>query len=92
MQRWLTTAKIPEAMYQLLDLLLNGSIARIHGAWSGWNIDTKTGDLVTPVGTTIKPGEVMSIPYRMQLLRHLQREIAELKKAATPAIDQIQQS
>ena len=37
-RRWLKKATIPKASYLLLELFQNGSIARIHDAWSGWVI------------------------------------------------------
>ena len=79
-QRWLKTKKIPEAMYQLLDLLLNGSIARIHGAWHGWHIDAGSGELITATGWAITAGEVLAIPLRYQQLAALKVQNAELRE------------
>lgn len=79
-QRWLTKEKIPEAMYQLLDLLLNGSIARIHGAWYGWRIDAGSGELITATGWRITAGEILAIPLRYQHLAALKVQNAELRE------------
>ena len=79
-QRWLKTRKIPEAMYQLLDLLLNGSIARIHGAWSDWKIEASSGDLITASGWRITAGEILAIPFRYHYIAALEADVRELKK------------
>ena len=79
-QRWLKTRKIPAAMYQLLELLLNGSIARIHGAWSGWKIDASSGDLITATGWRISAGEILAMPLRYQYIAALEDDVRELKK------------
>ena len=79
-QRWLRNRKIPKATYQLLDLLQNGSIARIHRAWSGWLIDRKSGHLVAPTGLEISAGEILAIPWRYQQLAAAQCELRETKK------------
>ena len=78
-QRWLKTKKIPKAIYQLLDLLLNGSIARIHGAWHGWSIDAGSGELITATGWRISAGEILAIPLRYQHLAALKVQNAELR-------------
>ena len=87
-QRWLKTKKIPEAMYQLLDLLLNGSLARIHGAWHGWHIDAGSGELITATGWRITAGEILAIQLRYQQLAALKVQNAELReqlrRLATP--------
>ncbi len=51
----------------------------MRSAWAGWSIDTRHGDLVTPVGECIRPGHVLSLPYRLQQLGVLQRQLAEYK-------------
>ena len=79
-RRWLRTKKIPEATYVLLDLLHNGSIERIHPAWSGWSIDTRSGDLESPVGTRIRAGEILAIPLRRHQVSALECDVRELKK------------
>ena len=79
-QRWLKTKKMPKAMYQLLDLLLNGSIARIHGAWSDWKIDASSGDLITATGWRIAAGEILAMPLRYQYIAALEGDVRELKK------------
>ena len=79
-QRWLKTKKMPKAMYQLLDLLLNGSIARIHGAWSGWKIEASSGDLITASGWRITAGEILAMPFRYHYIAALEGDVRELKK------------
>ena len=78
-QRWLTKRKLPRPIYLLLDLMLNGSIVRIHSAWSGFTIDANTGDLVTPLGWPIRPGEILALQLRYQQIAALQCEVRELR-------------
>ena len=79
-RRWIRNEQLPDAIYQLLDLLHNGSIARIHDAWSGWVIDTKTGHLMAPDGLEISASEILAITYRYAQLAALQCEVRELKR------------
>lgn len=71
--------KYPKATYVLLDLLLNGSVGRIHPAWEGWSIDPKSGDLVTPLGWSLRATEVLANPLRYQELAAVKVELAETR-------------
>lgn len=46
---WYAKGIIPPTAYALLDILRNGNLGRLHEAWDGWKIDTRSGDLVTPI-------------------------------------------
>ena len=78
-RRWMEQAKFPPAVLQLLLLLENGQLGDIHDAWQDWSLEPRTGRLRTPVGTSIAPGEILSIPYRLHLVTAQQRRIAELE-------------
>lgn len=88
--RWLARREIPPAEHRLLDLTHNGNLGEIHEAWRGWSIDVRRGELVTPVGTCVTPGQIQSIPYRLALLSSVQREVRELREqlaASDPVSD-----
>lgn len=46
---------------------------RDHPAWSGWAL--RNGELFTPEGVGIRPGEVRSIPYRAHQIAELERQL-----------------
>ncbi len=85
-RRWLRTATIPKASYLLLELFQNGSIARIHDAWSGWVIDSKAGHLIAPDGFKISAREILAITYRYLQLAALQCEVRELRRLAAKKV------
>jgi len=72
--RWIKRRQLPPTVYRYLRMVLNGRLADIHDAWAGWSIDVRSGDLISPVGTMIKPGEVMSIPYRLHQIAALNKK------------------
>lgn len=67
--RWYERRRLPRVVRLLLELVWHGRLARIHDAWSGWSIDVKSGELVTPYGAAIRPGEILAIPYRLHELQ-----------------------
>lgn len=80
-RRWLRTKKLPEATYQLLDLLQNGSIARIHPAWSGWRLCPRDGVLIPPNGSRpFAPGHLCAMQLNYQRIAAMRNQIRELKK------------
>lgn len=91
--RWIKQRQLPPTVYRYLCLVLNGQLAGIHDAWAGWSISARSGDLISPVGTMIKPGEVMSIPYRLHQISALNEKIRAqdiaLQSANNPAKSQI---
>ena len=66
-ERWLQKRQLPYTVSVLLDIIQNGNLGRIHDEWTGWSIDQHSGALVSPVDTRVLPGEILSIPYRLQL-------------------------
>ena len=73
--RWIKGRQLPPMVYRYLRMVLNGRLAGIHDAWVGRSIDVRSGDLISPVGKMIKPGEVMSIPYRLHQIAALNEKI-----------------
>lgn len=51
---------------------LAGDLAAIDPAWAGWIL--RRGELVSPEGLCFRPGEVLSIPLRIQQVRALERD------------------
>ncbi len=58
-----------------LALLRDGDLGLLSKAWQGWKL---TGDaLYTPDNWEFRPGEIMAIPFKYQLISHLQRQLAQ---------------
>ena len=81
---WVDDGWLPLFIHAVLDLTQNGNLGRIHEDWNGWKIDTKTGDLVTPVvkrgrNRKTNPGEIMVGQLRYQLISALKTENRELR-------------
>lgn len=79
-QRWIDRKELPAPVYQLLLIRQHGKLGQLHDAWAGWSIDTRRGDLVTPVGDTILPAQILSVPYRLHQLAELQRKLSTLDR------------
>lgn len=82
--RWLENAKLPPAIYQLLDLIENGNLGRIHSDWDGWRINPKDGDLVTPIvhraeHQTYRARDIFKMGIVYQHLRALKDENEKLR-------------
>lgn len=76
-RRWYERRRLPAAVYRLLEIAWHGRIERIHAAWSGWNINPRTGELVTPDGWTLTAGELAAVPLRYQELAALRAQLLE---------------
>jgi hypothetical protein len=75
--RWRARREFPPALQRLAELELNGRIELIHDAWTGWRIDARTGELVTPGGERYSAGEIWALPIRAQMLHELERRANE---------------
>ena len=79
-QRWLKKKQLPEAIYLLLDLLHNGSLARIHRDWEGWTLCPRTGELVPPNDSRpFAPGHLFAMQLNYQLIASLKSENRALR-------------
>ena len=79
-RRWLRNRKIPKATYQLLDLLQNGSIARIHRAWAGWKLCPRSGELMPPNGSRpFAPGHLYAMQLNYQRISAMKIQIRDLR-------------
>lgn len=74
-RRWKATRSIPASRRQCLLLALDGDLGAITGTWAGFKL--LHGELVTPEGDTLTPGDVRAISYRRQQVRALKRALAE---------------
>lgn len=83
--RWYKRRRLPRAIQVLIELAWHGRLERMHGAWRGFTLDTKTGELVTPDGWTIRPAEIRALRLRYQQLAALKTELRHLRRAQ-PAV------
>ena len=74
-EKWIQRRRIPDTPYELLDIVQNGRLGKIHKNWRGWTICNRTGILRSPSNEIVCQGDVQAIPYRRHLIAHLQREL-----------------
>jgi len=79
-EKWIERRKIPDTPYELLDVVQNGRLGKIHKGWRGWTICRRTGMLTSPSNEIIYQGEIQAIRYRRHLIAHLQRELRLAKQ------------
>lgn len=80
-RRWRRERRLPPALVRLAELEIDGRIEHIHGRWSGWIIDTRSGELVSPGGDRFTAGEIQALPITLQLLSELKRRDNGRRKA-----------
>ncbi len=80
--RWRAAGRFPAPIERLAQIELEGRLELVHGAWDGWKLNARTGELVAPGGMTYTPAELLAVPIRFQLMRELERRVTA---AATPA-------
>ncbi len=81
--RWLDKRKLPRTVEVLLDITHNGNLGRIHPSWNDWNIDVKSGELVTPIvqrgnRRTYRHVDILKIQLTYQQLSCLKSSNTEL--------------
>lgn len=74
-RRWKRRGRIPKHYQALITLHITGDLGAIERAWSGFRI--AGGKIWTPENTSVTPGDVRAIPYRIQLVSELQRQLAQ---------------
>lgn len=74
-RRWKRLGRIPRAYARLIQLCVHGDLGTLAPAWSGFRLIN--GTLWTPENTRVTPGDIRAIPYRVQLLNELERQLAE---------------
>lgn len=70
-RRYKRTGKMPRAIARFLAVRIDGELGFVDTAWRGFKL--VRGELCTPEGDTIRPGDVRAIPIRRQQLDELQR-------------------
>jgi hypothetical protein len=70
-RRWKRAGRVPAAVRELLRLRLDGDLGLVDPRWSGFRL--VRGELFTPEGDRVGPGDIRAIPFRRQQLAELQR-------------------
>ncbi len=81
--RWRASRQYPPALTRLAELELEGYLERIHAAWTGFRLDRRDGTLWTPENWPCRPGDILSIKYRLAHVRALEHELLEARRPAT---------
>ena len=79
--RWIRRGRMPPAVERYLELKHNGRLCTLHEAWNGWRI-TRTGQLATPTGDVLTPGQILSMPYQYRLACELRHRVTTLEQNA----------
>jgi transcriptional regulator with XRE-family HTH domain len=74
-RRWKRGARLPPTARALLELVRGGELGSLARPWRGFRVHG--GELWTPHGFSVRPGEIASIPYRFAQIRALERELEE---------------
>ncbi len=74
-KRWKRQKRAPTARQRTLAIALEGNLGAIDPAWHGFTI--RDGQIWTPEGMAVTPGDIRAIPYRMALQRELERQLSQ---------------
>lgn len=74
-RRYKRSGRMPRAIARYLELRLAGELGFVDTAWRGFRL--VAGQLVTPEGATLRPGEIRAVPIRLQQIAELERLAAE---------------
>ena len=64
---------VPDTPYELIEIVQNGNLGKIHESWCGWRICQRNGDLWTPNRDKVHPQQIMALRYRLAQLACLKR-------------------
>ncbi len=67
-RRWKRLTVLPVWLARFVRVIVEGHLEEIAAAWSGWRI--VAGDLVSPEGWSVSPGEIRALPFMRQQLAH----------------------
>ncbi len=70
-RRWLDTNCVPRSVHRLVELA-----ATTDQMWPGWSIHGD--EIYAPTGASASRGQILALPYTLQLLDYLKRENAAL--------------
>jgi Phage protein len=74
-RRWKRAGRVPAHYGELLTLKRTGDLGVLAPDWAGFRVTE--GQLWTPEDRPVRPGDIRSIPYRLQQIRELERQLAE---------------
>ncbi len=67
-RRWKRLSVLPAWLARFVRVIVEGHLEDIAAAWSGWRI--VAGELVSPEGWAVSPGEIRALPFLRQQLTH----------------------
>jgi hypothetical protein len=73
--RWRAEQRLPQPVSLLVRVMHDGDVSLVHGDWSGFRLDRRSGTLWTPEDWPCTPGDILAIKYRAAQLAALQREL-----------------
>jgi len=72
-RRWKRQGALPEPARRLLDLIIRGNLAIVSSDWCGWTLRGEL--LIGPDGISVRPPEVLAIPFVRAHTRSLQTKL-----------------
>jgi hypothetical protein len=74
-RRFKACGEMPFALVVMWAVLAEGDLGIADPAFQGWRL--RHGQLFSPEGTAFRPGEIASIPLRMQQVSSMQKALSE---------------
>lgn len=74
-RRWKRRGRMPPLAARLAELAIDGELGRLARPWQGFIL--RAGQLWTPYGFALAPGELSALPYRFAQIRALERQLGE---------------
>jgi hypothetical protein len=82
-ERWKRSQQLPRPVALLLRIMQYGELELVHPVWHQWRVDRRTGELWMPAGRwSFTPGTLLAVPYRMQQIDALERELLATRRRA----------
>jgi hypothetical protein len=66
-------SRVPWSAVRLLRLLRGGDLGGLHDAWTGWYLNPRTAELVSPNGYSFQPGQMAAWPLICEQARFWRR-------------------
>lgn len=87
-RRWKRQARATGQLPRWLAVLVSvyrGFLGAVHPTWTGWLINRRGGELVSPDGVCVTQGQILALPYLRALLREREAELSRLRAALDSA-------
>ena len=68
---WRRQGRMPEAFGRLWDIANDPDLGVINEQWRGYKL--RDGNIITPEGRTVTPGDIRALPYTNDLLNYYRR-------------------